>query len=233
MRGVKEGFFAYVGKAGDGRYEPFLFKSDLSGADVEISDDIFLLKAEQAELYITRMTKPPVLTELVVEPSGVTVSPGQTQEFTLKGRDQYGNPIPYGDITWTTTGGTISDSGIFKAREGGGSFTVTAGAGGINGQASVSITALEPVGGEEDDCVTPVEPEPKKPKALSWSGEIPPQKWTQFYTKVLTKLATDKSLNMKLKLEIEIKGDVSGQKRDETRVALQELGLNDEIQEKD
>ncbi|MDV3001121.1 MAG: hypothetical protein N5P05_002727 [Chroococcopsis gigantea SAG 12.99] len=45
------------------------------------------------------------------------------------------------------------------------------------------------------------------------------------------KLATDKTLNMKLKLEIEIKGDVSGQKRDETRVALQELGLNDDIRE--
>jgi hypothetical protein len=35
---------------------------------------------------------------------------------------------------------------------------------------------------------------------------------------------------MKLKVEIEVEGDVSEQKRNETRVALQELGLNGEIE---
>jgi hypothetical protein len=50
-----------------------------------------------------------------------------------------------------------------------------------------------------------------------------------FYTKVLSKFASDKNVKLTVKIEVSIEGEVSGQRRDETKVALQELGLNDEV----
>jgi hypothetical protein len=63
---------------------------------------------------------------------------------------------------------------------------------------------------------------------LSWAGEIPPQKWMNFYTKVLSKFASERSLKLTLKVEVAPEGGVSQQKRDETKSALRELGLNDD-----
>ena len=66
-RGVKDGQFAYVGKSGDS-YEPFIFREMLSIQDVEISDDIFLLKSEDAELYLQKIAEPTQLTKLEISP---------------------------------------------------------------------------------------------------------------------------------------------------------------------
>jgi hypothetical protein len=64
-------------------------------------------------------------------------------------------------------------------------------------------------------------------RALSWSGEIPSQKWMNFYTRVLAKFATGSGLRVSVKVEIAPEGGVSQQKIEETRSALRELGLND------
>jgi hypothetical protein len=228
-RGVRDGVFAYVGKSASGRYDPFEFNTSLSLSDVEISDDIFLIKGDEAELYLKKITEPPTLTELLVVPSHTMVAPGKKQAFTVEGRDQYGHEIPTGDLTWAATGGKISPDGIFEAGEDEGNFIVTATAGSIHSRASLSIVAERPLTPQSIDSDEPAPIKTVEPKGISWKGEIPPQKWTQFYTKVLTKFATDKTLNMKLKVEIEVEGDVSDQKRNETRVSLQELGLNGEI----
>ena len=229
-RGVRDGVFAYVGKSTLDRYDPFEFKSNLSPSDVEISEDIFLIKGEEAELYLKKITEPPTLAEILVVPSRTTVAPGKKQTFTVEGRDQYGQEIPVGDVTWTATGGVISADGTFEAGEDEGNFIVTAAVGSIQGRASLGIVAERVPTTEADGTATVAPPEVVEPKGLSWKGEIPPQKWTQFYTKVLTKFATDKTLTMKLKVEIEVEGDVSEQKRNETRVALQELGLSDGLE---
>jgi hypothetical protein len=50
-----------------------------------------------------------------------------------------------------------------------------------------------------------------------------------FYTQVLSKFASDKNVKLTVKIEVSIEGEVSQQRRDETKVALQELGLNDEV----
>jgi hypothetical protein len=226
-RGVRDGVFAYVGKSTSGRYDPFEFKSNLSPSDVEISEDMFLLKGEEAELYLKRITEPPTLAEIILVPSRTTLAPGKKQTFTVEGRDQYGHEIPIEDVTWTATGGVISADGTFEAGEDEGNFIVTAAVGSIHGRASLGIVAERVPTTEPDGTATIEPPQVVEPKGLSWKGEIPPQKWTQFYTKVLTKFATDKTLTMKLKVEIEVEGDVSEQKRNETRVALQELGLSD------
>ena len=75
---------------------------------------------------------------------------------------------------------------------------------------------------------------PKAPEAqittrLSWSGEIPPQKWMNFYTKVLSKYAVGNEMKITLNVEIRQDGGISSQKIDETKTALRELGMGDEV----
>ena len=74
----------------------------------------------------------------------------------------------------------------------------------------------------------------KKPEQLTfanmaWTGEIPPQKWMKFYTAVLSKFAAAKGLKLKLTVEVAPEGGISKQKLDETKSALRELGMNDDI----
>ena len=78
------------------------------------------------------------------------------------------------------------------------------------------------------------EPEAKAPEAqittrLSWSGEIPPQKWMNFYTKVLSKYAVGNEMKITLNVEIRQDGGISSQKIEETKTALRELGMGDEV----
>lgn len=84
----------------------------------------------------------------------------------------------------------------------------------------------------------PVDPSPAsatKPVApatasrVTWSGEIPAQKWTNFYTKVLTKYSSGKGLKISLQLEITPETGVSPQKIEETKSALRDLGLSDDV----
>jgi hypothetical protein len=62
---------------------------------------------------------------------------------------------------------------------------------------------------------------------LVWSGDVPHQKWMNFYTKVLSKFASSAGLKLTLRVEIAPAEGVSRQKVDETKVALRELGLKD------
>jgi len=57
-RGVGEGFFAYVAKRPDGEYEPFVFKSMLPSGDVEISNEVFLIRKDAAEAYLAGRSRP-------------------------------------------------------------------------------------------------------------------------------------------------------------------------------
>ena len=71
-----------------------------------------------------------------------------------------------------------------------------------------------------------------KPFGLTWTGEIPPMKWMNFYTKILSKFASTRGLKLTLKVEVGPEGGVSQQKIDETKSALRELGLNDDVSPK-
>ncbi len=66
---------------------------------------------------------------------------------------------------------------------------------------------------------------------VSWMGELPSQKWMNFYTRVISKFATGTGLKLTVKVEVAPDGGVSQQKLDETRSALRELGLNDKLDE--
>lgn len=56
-RGVEEGVLAYVAKSADGTYAPFMFERSLDPADVEISDETFLLTRDAALAYREAQTK--------------------------------------------------------------------------------------------------------------------------------------------------------------------------------
>ena len=74
----------------------------------------------------------------------------------------------------------------------------------------------------------------KKPEQLTfanmaWTGEVPPQKWMKFYTAVLSKFAAAKGLKLKLTVEVAPEGGISKQKLEETKAALRELGMSDDL----
>src|SRR6266576_6196292 len=58
-RGVGNGLLAYVGKVPSGGYKPFYFSQALMTADVELSEEMFIIMKETAEAYVkTRATLP-------------------------------------------------------------------------------------------------------------------------------------------------------------------------------
>lgn len=73
-------------------------------------------------------------------------------------------------------------------------------------------------------------PEPANAPSLAWSGEIPAQKWMNFYTKVLSRFSALRGLNLSVRFEIKPDGGVSKQRIEETKTALRELGLNDNVE---
>ena len=158
-RGVANGQLAYVGKTTSGAYKPFEFNKALMMADVEFSDDMFVITKETAEAF-------------------------------LKGRATPSVPAP------SPTAPGIGASG--------------------------SVQPTLPI-------APPPVPSPTSASGLTWTGEIPPQKWMNFYTKVLAKFASARGLKLTVKVEATPEGGVSKQKLDETKSALRELGLHDKV----
>ena len=64
---------------------------------------------------------------------------------------------------------------------------------------------------------------------LSWEGTVPPQKWMTFYTKVLSRFPIGDELRLTVKVEVQPKEGLPKAKVDETKVALRQLGLNEEV----
>jgi hypothetical protein len=71
-------------------------------------------------------------------------------------------------------------------------------------------------------------PTKQQPNAVTWSGEIPAQKWMT-YTKVLTRLGVSNGIRLTVNVECKPAGGFSRQKVEEIKSALRELGLNDRI----
>lgn len=60
-----------------------------------------------------------------------------------------------------------------------------------------------------------------------WTGEVPHQRWSQFYNKVLMKHVMGKKLKLKVVVEL---ADATAEDMEQMRIALQELGLDDDVQ---
>ncbi|MGH9351229.1 MAG: ATP-binding protein, partial [Terriglobia bacterium] len=220
-RGVEAGLLAYVGKTGGSDYEPFIYGHGLGAEEVEISDDLYVITKETAESYKKLKEKPPVLTSLVVSPPHLQIEPGKKQAFLVSGVDQYSHEITTGNIEWRATGGTIANDGVYSAGNDEGNFIVTVVAATVTGSATVTIA--------QKGAISALPPPRPAPGVLRWSGEVPPQKWMNFYTKVLSKFAAGKGLSLQVSFEVDAEQAISPQKIEETRTALQEIGLNTDV----
>ncbi len=107
----------------------------------------------------------------------------------------------------------------------------------LKSKATPGTPVAEPKPGEAEK---PKEEETKKPgetkrseqltfNGIAWTGELPWQKWTKFYTAVLSRFAASKGLKLKVSVEVGPEGGVSKQKLEETKAALRELGMSDDI----
>lgn len=218
-RGVSGGMLAYVGKSGD-TYKPFVFEESLTAEEVEVSDDMFIITADEAKKHI----EPPKLGALTIQPERPHVKPGEHLTFQVNGLDQHGRAMPVDAVAWAAKGGEMDDKGGFKAAADEGEFLIEASAGEVRTQTTVVISRAE----------TPPSPpqKPEKPteiKGLRWSGEVPPQKWMNFYTKVLAKYATTGRLKLTVSFEISPEGGLQTHKVEETKALLRELGLDDDV----
>ena len=73
-----------------------------------------------------------------------------------------------------------------------------------------------------------LQPTPAGPaKSLTWTGEVPAQKWMNFYTKVLSRFVSSPGLRLEVSFEVPVERDQAQSKVDETRAGLKELGLDD------
>jgi hypothetical protein len=84
------------------------------------------------------------------------------------------------------------------------------------------VTGVPPV----TDGTTPAGSLPR----LLWSGDIPHQKWMNFYTKVLSRFAGTRVLKLTLRVDVAAPEGMSPQKVDETKVAFRELGLKESLE---
>jgi hypothetical protein len=66
---------------------------------------------------------------------------------------------------------------------------------------------------------------------FTWTGEVPAQKWVNFYMKVLSKFATGGGLSLTVTASVSPEQGVSRSRVDEMRAALRELGLPDDLRE--
>ncbi|SOY52694.1 ATP-binding protein [Cupriavidus taiwanensis] len=163
-RGVQGGLLAYVGKAANGKYQPFMFEQTLSIEDIEISDETYLLTQETARAY--RDAQEQDVGARTSSPQAPLAQP----------------PIEDKDLPPRSPGLTS-----------------------------------EP---------------PKRPNSLpgfKWTGDVPAQKWMNFYTKVLAKYATGGGLSLKLEVNVAPSAGVTQQQLEEVKAALRELGLNDNL----
>jgi len=62
---------------------------------------------------------------------------------------------------------------------------------------------------------------------LQWEGQIAPQKWMTFYTKVLARFANDPTLTLNVNFSVSPEEGLSQEKIDETRASLRDLGLDE------
>ena len=167
-KGVSAGEIALAGKSADGKYSPFKYGTGLLADEVEISEDVFLIRKETADAYKTAQAPPPAP---VPEPGNGTP------------------PTGGGDAT----GPTPDPHPVPKP-------------------------------GPESE---PIQPElfPQ----IEWSGEVPAQKWMNFYTKVVSKFAAGQGVKLNVTFAAKPEGGVSKQKLEETRAAIRELGLDGDV----
>lgn len=225
--GVTAGTLGYASRDVSGHFTLERFEETLAEMEVEISDDLYVLRRDDA----LKLKEPPRLAKLVIHPPAVNIGPHDHVTFKVSGVDQYGQPyVVTGDV-WTATGGTVNADGVFAAGDQPGFYLLTVQAGDIQAEAQVRIAAVAPIGiigdgekkGYEKGTGTPGK------KTIRWTGEVPARKWSTFYMKVIARLAAIPDLNLRVSIEAPADEEQAASKIEEVKSALRELGLNENI----
>ena len=161
-RGVTDGQLAYAGKRGD-QYEPFVFRKATTAAEIEIGDDVVVLRKEDAEKIQAAIEAGKPAKPSSIPPPAAAPRPGAVGSTTS-------SPPP----------------------------------------PSVSARSIT---------------------GFRWEGDVPWQKWSQFYSKVFSRFS-QKGLKLRVVVEVAPPVGVSEQEVQETRTALKELGLSDAVDQR-
>jgi len=215
-QGVSDKLLAYVGKTSKG-YDPFIFESSMNSSQVEISDDVFIITADEARKHI----EPPRIERLLATPSNAYVKPGAKQTFRCEALDQFGRDFPISErADWNATGGAIDSKGVYSSGYDEGEFLVSVQLGKLVATATVRIAK---------DTSTLSPPKVRERSTIRWSGSITPQKWSNFYMKVLTKFVNSGKVDLQLDLTASSEKGFSDQEIEEIKAALRGLGVNDDV----
>jgi hypothetical protein len=210
--GVAQGLLAYAGKDAEGRFRPLHFQTSLSEQDIEFSDDMYLLRAEEANKQI----EPPRLARIELKPRRVQLKPGEHAAFAVSCFDQHEHAYSCDAVTWGSSGGTIDEQGCFAA-EAVGSYVIRA-----------KVEAFEATAEAEVSKESPPPPPPAE-GSISWSGKVPAQKWMNFYTKVVARFVSVPGLDLEVHLIVPPSDGVTEAKAEEARSALRDLGLSEDL----
>lgn len=214
--GVAKGDLGYCSVNADGSASLLKFKESIDEFEIELSEDFAVVRSETAQ----KLKEPPKLARLEIIPTSATVQVGKQHQFQVDGYDQYDRPFDPGKRVWKAAGGTITESGLFTAGGAAGAAEVSVAAGGIAATCPISVV----------ERAEPAPPhQPSAQKTIQWSGDVPAQKWNQFYMKVLVKLAQAPGLKLNVKLEAQGSAAVDQAKLDDVRAGLKELGLGDDV----
>jgi hypothetical protein len=198
------------------------FGEAIPDADLELSDDAYLLKPDEAQ----KLVEPPFLDRLSIDPSEVELGPSQKATFKARGQDQYGQSFALSSVGWKAPGCTIDGEGLLTTPETLGQYTVTATVGTAQAEAHVHVVEAETGGGDIDD-----DDDGKKtkgPKTIRWNGVVPPQKWSNFYMKVVTKFSGVPGLTLRVDLEVPADSERGKAQLDEMKSALRDLSLEED-----
>ncbi|MBI5922415.1 MAG: ATP-binding protein [Betaproteobacteria bacterium] len=96
---------------------------------------------------------------------------------------------------------------------------------------SGTTSATPNVPDQSQPVPTSPDPTPTKVAGIKWAGDVPPQKWMNFYTKILSRFAGTSGLKLTIHIDVNPPDGLSKQTLEETKGALRELGLKDELDE--
>ncbi len=196
------------------------FGDSMSDLEVEIDKDVFILKADDAQ----KLVEPPRLDRLLIQPDQAEANPGKRVTFSATGLDQYGHKYDVKDVKWFTSDGGIDENGLLIAADNTGIYTITAQVEGIQNSTQLRVTDKVPGGGggdESDDVGI-------EGVTIRWQGDVPPQKWMNFYTKVLTRFVTEPGLKLQVSFEAPTEEAAAQNTLDQIKSALRDLGLGED-----
>ncbi|MEQ8850946.1 MAG: DUF499 domain-containing protein [Phycisphaerales bacterium] len=217
--GVSAGDLGYARRKANDQLELVAFGSfggQLPETSVELSDDVVILRADDAK----KLLEPPKLVKLEIQPDRYELAPGESMMCRVLGTTQYNERHDVVDPVWSATSGSIDSEGKFTAGSEEGDAKIVVRSGQIEAAVGVRLrTASVPRPGGEPSSAT-------GSQMLLWSGEVPAQKWMNFYTRVLSRFATTPGLKLEVTFKAAASGDQAERSLEETRNALRELGLN-------